>query len=62
MIEEQTAKPPSDVFLWAPGASILSSLRLKSMGQDKDSQFVGQWAPTLLLGFYNKMVKLHGSG
>ena len=62
MIEEQTAKLPSDVFLWAAGASILGSLALKSMGQDKDSQFVGQWAPTLLiLGLYNKMVKLHGS-
>ena len=62
MIEEQTAKVPSDVFLWAAGASILGSLALKSMGQDKDSTFVGQWAPTLLiLGIYNKLVKLQGS-
>lgn len=62
MIEEQTAKVPSDIFLWAAGASILGSLALKSIGQDRDSQFVGQWAPTLLiLGLYNKMVKLHGS-
>ncbi|MBL9161813.1 MAG: hypothetical protein JNL18_03620 [Planctomycetaceae bacterium] len=62
MIEEQTAKLPSDIFLWAAGASILGSLALKTMGQDKDSQFVGQWAPTLLiLGLYNKLVKLHGS-
>jgi hypothetical protein len=50
------------MFLWAAGASILGALALKSMGQDKDSQFVGQWAPTLLiLGLYNKLVKLHGS-
>jgi hypothetical protein len=62
MIEEQTAKLPSDIFLWAAGASILGSLALKAMGDEKDSQFVGQWAPTfLILGLYNKLVKLHGS-
>ena len=62
MIEEQTAKVPSDVFLWAAGASILGSLALKSMGQDRDATFVGQWAPTfLILGLYNKLVKLQGS-
>ena len=62
MIEQQTAKIPSDMFLWAAGASILGSLALKTLGQDKDSQFVGQWAPTfLILGLYNKLVKLHGS-
>lgn len=62
MIEQQTAKIPSDLFLWAAGASILGSLALKTLGQDKDSQFVGQWAPTfLILGLYNKLVKLHGS-
>ena len=62
MIEQQTAKIPSDMFLCAAGASILGSLALKSLGQDKDSQFIGQWAPTfLILGLYNKLVKLHGS-
>ena len=62
MIEQQTAKIPSDMFLWAAGASIIGSLALKTLGQDKDSQFVGQWAPTfLILGLYNKLVKLHGS-
>lgn len=62
MIEQRTAQVPSDVFLWAAGASILGSLALKAMGDEKDSQFVGQWAPTLLiLGLYNKLVKLHGS-
>ena len=62
MIEQQTVKVPSDVFLWAAGASILGSLALKMSGDDKDAQFVGQWAPTfLLLGLYNKIVKLHGS-
>jgi hypothetical protein len=62
MIEEQTAKLPSDVFLWAAGASILGSLALKLSGREHQSLFVGQWAPTLLiLGLYNKIVKVAGS-
>jgi hypothetical protein len=62
MIEQQTVKVPSDIFLWAAGASILGSLALKISGDDKDAQFVGQWAPTfMVLGLYNKLVKLHGS-
>jgi hypothetical protein len=32
------------------------------MGEDKTANFVGQWAPTfLILGLYNKLVKLEGS-
>lgn len=61
-IEKQTAKLPSDLFLWAAGGSIIASLLLKSQRRDTDALFVGQWAPTfLLLGIYNKLVKLHGS-
>ncbi|HEY0368958.1 MAG TPA: hypothetical protein VGC85_05130 [Chthoniobacterales bacterium] len=61
-IEEQTAKLPSDTFLWLALGSIAASLTLKTTGRDKDALFVGQWAPTfLLLGIYNKLVKQHGS-
>ncbi|EEF62215.1 hypothetical protein [Pedosphaera parvula] len=61
-IEQQTAKLPSDLFLWAAGGSIIASLVLKSQKRDTDALFIGQWAPTfLLLGIYNKLVKLHGS-
>ena len=61
-IETQTAKLPSDTFLWLAGASIATSLTLKIMGQDKNALFVGQWAPTfLILGLYNKLVKVAGS-
>ena len=61
-IEQQTAKLPSDTFLWMAGGSIAASLTLKLMGRDKDALFVGQWAPTfLILGLYNKLVKLAGS-
>jgi len=62
-IEEQTAKLPSDLFLWAAGASITGSLLLLKMsGRQHDALFVGQWAPTfLILGLYNKLVKVAGS-
>ncbi len=57
-IEEQTARLPSDLFLWGAGAAIAGSLTLRILDRDRDSQFVGQWAPTLLiLGLYNKIVK-----
>ena len=61
-IEEQTAKLPSDTFLWLALGSIGISLTMKITGRDKDALFVGQWAPTfLLLGVYNKLVKQLGS-
>ena len=61
-IEEQTAKLPSDTFLWLAGGAIAASLTLKMMGRSHDALFVGQWtAPFLLLGIYNKIVKVAGS-
>jgi hypothetical protein len=61
-IEQQTAKLPSDVFLWAAAASIGGSLLLRVLDQRDTSNFVGQWAPTfLILGLYNKLVKVAGS-
>ena len=61
-IEQQTAKLPSDVFLWAAFGSMAGSLVFKMTGKDHHALFVGQWAPAfLILGLYNKLVKLHGS-
>ena len=61
-IEQQTAKLPSDLFLWMAAGSIATSATLKMMGRDTDALFVGQWAPTfLILGLYNKIVKVLGS-
>lgn len=60
-IEEQTAKLPSDTFLWAAITSMAASLTLKIMGRSNTALFVGQWAaPFLLLGLYNKIVKVAG--
>lgn len=61
-IEQQTAKLPSDLFLWAALGSIGLALVLELTGHEKKANFVGHWAPTILtLGLYNKIVKLHGS-
>ena len=60
-IEDQTAKLPSDTFLWASLGSMATSLTLKLMKKDDLALFVGQWAaPFLLLGLYNKIVKVEG--
>jgi hypothetical protein len=61
-LEDQTARLPSDTFLWAAGACIAGALALQIMDRRDTSLFVGQWAPTLLiLGLYNKLVKVAGS-
>jgi len=61
-IEQQTARLPSDLFLWAAGGSIATALTLKLLGREHQALFVGQWAPTfLILGLYNKLVKQLGS-
>ncbi len=61
-LETQTAKLPSDFWLWAALGSIGLSLTFQFTGDDRKATFVGHWAPTFLaLGIYNKLVKLHGS-
>ena len=61
-IEEYTARIPSDVYLWAAGGSILASMAFKSSGKSHAALFVGQWvAPFLILGLYNKLVKVAGT-
>lgn len=61
-IEDQTAKLPSDTFLWAAFGSIAVSAAFQVAGNKNAAVFVGQWAPTLLiLGLYNKLVKQLGS-
>lgn len=60
-IEEQTAKLPSDLFLWLALGSMAVSLGLQLSNAKHRSLFIGQWAPSfLLLGIYNKLVKLEG--
>jgi hypothetical protein len=61
-IEYYTSQVPSGVYLSLAVASIGISAMLHLAGRKADSQFVGQWVPTiLLLGLYNKLVKVEGS-
>ena len=48
-IEKQTAKLPSDTFLWAAIGSMGVSAALQAAGNKHASLFVGQWAPAFLL-------------
>ncbi len=61
-IENQTARLPSDTFLWAGIGAMAVSFGLQAVGKQRLSNFIGQWAPTILImGLYNKLVKIHGS-
>jgi hypothetical protein len=61
-IEEQTAKLPSDTFLWMAVGAMSVSATMQLMGNRHISLFIGQWAPTFLIfGLYNKLVKQLGS-
>jgi hypothetical protein len=61
-LEQQTAKLPSDVWLWASLASMGAACCLQMSGRKHDALFVGQWAaPLMLIGVYNKVVKVAGS-
>ena len=60
-IEEQTAKIPSDMYLWASFASMFVSFGLKAFKKDTASMFFGVWSQAFLLfGIYNKLVKQSG--
>jgi hypothetical protein len=61
-IEHETAKVPSDVFLWAAVGAMGASALLQAARAKHTSLFVGQWVPVLLMfGLYNKIVKVAGS-
>lgn len=61
-IEQQTAKLPSDTFLWLAVGAMGTSAALQMSGNRHLSLFFGQWAPAFLLfGVYNKLVKQLGS-
>jgi len=61
-IETVTTKIASGTFLSAALGSIGISAILHAVGRKADANFVAQWVPTILiLGLYNKLVKLEGS-
>lgn len=60
-IEEQTAKLPSDIFLWVSMGAMATAAVLQILRKKHASLFFGQWvAPILVMGLYDKIVKTHG--
>jgi len=57
-VTNTAASIPTEAFIIAAGASIAGSLVLKLLGRQKDADFVGHWAPTLIsLGLLSKLVE-----
>jgi hypothetical protein len=60
-IEKQTAKLPSDVFLWVAISTMAASAIIQFTKKKHWSLFIGEWAaPLLIMGLYNKIVKVEG--
>ena len=61
-IEKFTAQVPSSAYLALALGSMAVSVVLQTAKRHHEALFVGQWAaPFLILGIYNKLVKIHGS-
>ena len=61
-IEKYTSQVPSSAYLALALGSMAVSVILQVSKKQHESLFIGQWAaPFLILGLYNKLVKLHGS-
>lgn len=59
LLEQQVAKVPSNVFLFAALSSMAASAALELIGRSRWSRFVGMWPPAFLaMGIYNKLVKI----
>jgi hypothetical protein len=62
MIESATGQVPSVAYLTLAVGAMAASLILMLSGRRNVANFIGQWAPTILImGLYNKLVKQHGS-
>ena len=60
-IERYTAAIPSSVYLAVGVGAAMLSLGAQITGGGKWGNFIAQWVPTwLMIGLYNKMVKLEG--
>jgi len=60
-VEEYTGAVPSSAYLGIAVAAMAAALALQMAGRGKWGNFIAQWVPTwLIIGLYNKMVKLEG--
>lgn len=57
-IEEKTSKVPSLAFLGLAFGAMVASAAMVLTGRKQLGNFIGQWAPTILImGTYNKIAK-----
>lgn len=57
-VESKTAKVPSLVYFGLAVGSMAASAALMFTGRKQLANFVGQWAPSILvIGLYNKLAK-----
>lgn len=57
-VESRTAKVPSLAYMGLAVASMAASAALLLSGRKQLANFVGQWAPSILImGLYNKIAK-----
>jgi hypothetical protein len=62
LVEQQSVKMSSVLFLWAALAGMSASLLLELAGRRRASRFIGLWpGPLLTMGVYNKLVKTFGA-
>jgi hypothetical protein len=62
LIEQQSAKVSSHLFLLLSIGSMVASLGFELAGNRRVSRFIGMWpGPLLTMGVYNKLVKLIGA-
>ena len=60
-VEEYTAAIPSSAYLAIAVGAMALSFTLQVTGRGKWGNFIAQWVPTwLVIGLYNKLVKLEG--
>ena len=59
MIEAKTSRIPSGTYLALAVGSMIASAAAMLSGKKQLANFIGQWAPSLLvIGLYNKVNKL----
>ena len=61
LVERKAATIPSDVFLFAALGAMAASFALELLDRRRPSRFIGMWpGPLLVMGVYNKLVKVVG--
>lgn len=61
LVEQQSAKVSSHLFLFAALGSMAASAWFELSGRKRLGEFIGMWpGPLLTMGVYNKLVKTFG--